>query len=388
MLDSLKIKNFRIFQDLEIDEVGRVNLVVGKNSSGKSCLLDALRVYASGANGLLLQQLVETRGEDLEVLNEIQFRRVETFEMQPASSPLCNLFHGYRFPRNLETIIEIGPSWADDKVNSTIKLAPAFFQDIIDPSGDEPIRRRRMKLGAGEALPPDAHFSLECIVSVDSEEIRSYPVPMADYASSARRFFARLAPIVPHHFVPAANMENHVIAELWSKISIRPKLKSHVISALKLINSQLVDLVMVASKRNEFEAVVVFDEDRRVPLRGLGDGMMRLFHIVVAVASAESGGLVLIDEFENGLHWSVQSKAWELVFHLSRELNLQIFATTHSWDCVTAFQENALINDNHTKGMLLHIGQSIRESKKGQVFVTRYSGESLQLANQAGLEVR
>jgi len=36
ILNSLEIRNFRAFHDLKIEHLGRVNLLVGKHSSGKS----------------------------------------------------------------------------------------------------------------------------------------------------------------------------------------------------------------------------------------------------------------------------------------------------------------------------------------------------------------
>ncbi len=74
-----------------------------------------------------------------------------------------------------------------------------------------------------------------------------------------------------------------------------------------------------------------------LPLKSMGDGMTRLFHIIVALVNAKDG-LLLIDEFENGLHWSVQQAVWETVFRLATHLNVQIFATTHSRDCIAGFE--------------------------------------------------
>ena len=68
-----------------------------------------------------------------------------------------------------------------------------------------------------------------------------------------------------------------------------------------------------------------------VPLGSMGDGMLRVLQIILKVFSAQ-GGFLLIDEFENGLHYSVQEKIWALIFKLAEQLNIQVFATTHSWD--------------------------------------------------------
>lgn len=59
MLNSLEIKNFRALEDLKVARLGRVNLIVGKNNSGKSSILEALRIYAGGAQRGLLQEIAE-----------------------------------------------------------------------------------------------------------------------------------------------------------------------------------------------------------------------------------------------------------------------------------------------------------------------------------------
>ena len=62
--------------------------------------------------------------------------------------------------------------------------------------------------------------------------------------------------------------------------------------------------------------------------------------IVLSLVNAR-GGVLLIDEFENGLHYSVQLDAWRMIFNLAQSLNVQVFATTHSWDAVESFQTAA-----------------------------------------------
>jgi len=74
----------------------------------------------------------------------------------------------------------------------------------------------------------------------------------------------------------------------------------------------------------------------RIPLASMGDGMTRLFHIGLAMAGA-TAGVLLIDEFENGLHWEVQEQLWKALFEASNLFGVQVFATTHSTDCIRGF---------------------------------------------------
>jgi AAA15 family ATPase/GTPase len=70
----------------------------------------------------------------------------------------------------------------------------------------------------------------------------------------------------------------------------------------------------------------------------MGEGVRRLLGIVMAIAGA-SGGRVLIDEIENGLHYSVMVDVWQAIAHAARQANVQVFATTHSFECIAAAHE-------------------------------------------------
>lgn len=73
-----------------------------------------------------------------------------------------------------------------------------------------------------------------------------------------------------------------------------------------------------------------------IPLRRMGDGLYRLFQIACALERAVSteGGLLLIDEIENGLHYSKHAEVWTVIIRAASERNVQVVATTHSWDCI------------------------------------------------------
>jgi AAA15 family ATPase/GTPase len=68
----------------------------------------------------------------------------------------------------------------------------------------------------------------------------------------------------------------------------------------------------------------------------MGDGLARIFHIALALVNAK-GGVATIDEFENGLYWEVQRSLWPLIFKMAEGLDIQLFVTTHSSDCLRGF---------------------------------------------------
>ena len=73
-----------------------------------------------------------------------------------------------------------------------------------------------------------------------------------------------------------------------------------------------------------------------LPLTELGDGVRHLVSIVVCLYASKNGYLY-IDEVENGIHHTMLDEIWELIFRLSQELNVQIFTTTHSKECIESY---------------------------------------------------
>lgn len=62
MLESLRVKNLRLFRDLKIDRLERINLLAGRNDSGKTSLLEAILLMAAGGEPGLLFLAVHLRG--------------------------------------------------------------------------------------------------------------------------------------------------------------------------------------------------------------------------------------------------------------------------------------------------------------------------------------
>ena len=123
-----------------------------------------------------------------------------------------------------------------------------------------------------------------------------------------------------------------------------------------------------------------------LPLKSLGDGMQRLLQIALNIYQAKDGFL-LIDEFENGLHYSVQEKVWGLIFEMAQRLNIQVFATTHSWDCIEAFSKVA-VERTDVEGLLFRMGRSAKTSDNGKIIATIFDEAKLERMTQADMEIR
>ena len=79
--------------------------------------------------------------------------------------------------------------------------------------------------------------------------------------------------------------------------------------------------------------VGVKGQEGRLPIGSMGDGMRRLMALATSLAFTKDGCL-FVDEIDTGLHYSIMADMWQLVVEKSVASNTQVFATTHSWDCI------------------------------------------------------
>lgn len=118
------------------------------------------------------------------------------------------------------------------------------------------------------------------------------------------------------------------------------------------------------------------------PLGSMGDGMRRILTLAMSAVTVENGFL-LVDEIDTGLYYEVQADMWRLILKTAQQLNVQVFATTHSWDCVCAFQE-ALDNlEDRDIGKLFRL-----DMKYEKIRAVEYLAEDLKIALRQNIEVR
>ena len=131
------------------------------------------------------------------------------------------------------------------------------------------------------------------------------------------------------------------LAALWDKVALTSSANT-VVQALQIISKDIEAVTMVADPAQRSRTAIVKSSayDHPIPLRSFGDGVNRIFGLILSLTCAK-GGYLLVDEIENGLHHSVLTNAWWTIFRLSRELKVQVFATTHSHDCIDSFQKAA-----------------------------------------------
>ena len=133
-------------------------------------------------------------------------------------------------------------------------------------------------------------------------------------------------------------------------------------------------------------------------LATLGDGVVRMFQLAVALEyaavyarRAEEGEyrsnvfpVLLIDEVEAGIHHTLHADLWRFIFGAARLLDVQVFATTHSWDCLKGFAE-AIAEDEENDGLAIRLEKVEGEEQTGAIIVDR---EGVPIVVRDSIEVR
>lgn len=193
-------------------------------------------------------------------------------------------------------------------------------------------------------------------------------------------------PVIECESIGPGLMSNSKLAQFWDNVALTDE-EDLSIKALQLTGEKIDRVAVVGDDdpryRGDGRRVVVKlqGHSRPVPLKSLGDGVTRMFAVGLALAHSRNGFLV-IDEAENGLHYSVQRDFWRMVLQAARQHDVQVLATTHSWDCVKGFAR-AAADVADVEGVLVRLEQDGED-----VRAVEYAEEDLETAADQNIEVR
>ena len=370
-LPDLTIKGFRGIDELSIPRLGRVTLLAGRNSVGKTTVLDAVRVYAARGRYDALRSLLEDREEMTVATNE---------DGDNSLLPdLEALFHGRDVSQS--ACISIGTKDVADRLTITTTALSDEQTDYHDPISDfVPAEAVKAVYRSNEQVLPWTFL------------LNDYSTHLGHSPAIVRRALRRFnkeepPPSINCESLGPALLNNDNLSIYWDNVALTDE-KSAVLEALRMAFDRDIDDVamigdeQVIGKKVGRRAMVKLKGDSGpVPLRSLGDGALRLFGVALALANSRAGYL-LIDEAENGVHHSVQRDYWRMILQTAQENNVQVLATTHSWDCVTGFAQAASELED-VEGVLVRLSRS-----GGDLRAVEYPEEELAIAAEQGIEVR
>lgn len=312
LLDSLEIKGYRCFEHLTIEKLGRVNLIVGKNNVGKTALLEALWIWAKN------------------------------------QKPTERILGIYEILENRDEVSDAEPSSHEDSmaIKNLVFNRPDFESESLE---------KEIFIGNG------SYVSIKLTSKANFE-----PPERQKKVLFEKRYF-------PSEFISSIGVSNNKLLSFWEFIERNVEEKK-VIEAINVINNEVIDIRF--SRHNFTNAsaspipiILLKGANERTPLRSLGEGMTRILGIASSLVNCKDG-VLLIDEIENGFHYSILPDVWKLIFKTAKDLNVQVFATTHSKDCIEAFTQ-AAVDDEESEGML------IRLERHGEKIVAKTIAEEM-----------
>ena len=357
MIQSISFQNFRGFKNLELPELAPITLLSGKNNAGKSTVLEGLFLLIDHCDPMCFAKICNFRGlpviPDFDILWKPLFYQLNTDESIRISACLeqdIKLAY-YRedsyspLPQDLTGMMPDVMNRFMTSAKSGYTLGFQFTQKetsyketghfIAAPDG--------IALNMGTSLPNNQQVSMPFTQVINSQSMILPPV------------------------------------ELFGKLELDGR-KSEILDILKKIDQTLSDITAVTvSGQTQLYGNM---GGKLLPMRLAGDGMNRLLAIMLAIME-NTNSIILIDEIENGFHYSMYPVLWEAIANAAQKSNCQVIATTHSYECVAGAVEGIEKADMKDQFCFFRLAQE----KKGRV-AYRYSEDLLQYALESNVEVR
>ena len=336
-LPSLVIKNFRGIDELTVPRLGRVTLLTGKNGVGKTTVLDAVRVWAARGRRSVFDSVLIDRGDSFtgnaDDRPDVLVDRIALFTNRDFES---------------KVVISIGTD------GNTVQLVESREDAYGHPLTG--------------SLLNDTVDNIGIQLRIDDD---GSPRPT----------------VIETNILGPNGPTDEFVERHWHDIALSAH-EDRAVEALNLIANFVVERVavvdpIVESGRSLQRRLMakVKGKDYPVPLRSLGDGAVRCFAVALSLAKS-TDGILLIDEAENGIHHSIQAKFWNMVLKTAHRNNVQVIATTHSWDCVAGFAQAANELED-VEGVLYRI-----QRNGDRLRAVEYPEETLRSAAKHGIEVR
>ena len=350
MYKSIKIKNFKGFQEFAMGNIGRINLIAGVNNIGKTAFLEAMFLHCGAYNPALTLNIDRFRGFDNIHIEFSEFGK----------SPWDSLFYKFEKLRN----IEIEGVFTEGSVRK-ISL------QVVGPSEESPEKGPIIQYGL--STPENFPLNLENarVLKLNYEDTIGKDGIEKKSGSSFLSISPRgvKAPMVKSPPFPAAflaartRISPEEDAKWFSNLEIVDR-QDMLLDALKFIEPRLKRIAVVATGG----APVLYGDigySQMLQLPYMGDGMSKLASIILAIGNANDG-VVLVDEIENGFHHSLMQKVWAAIGRAARQSNTQIFATTHSLECIMAAHKAFTKGENYD--LLVHRLKRVNDTVEDVTF--------------------
>lgn len=359
MIQSFEVENFRSFRSLELRGLPAVNIIVGKSASGKTALLEALRM-ALGGTPAVAWVLNGTRGI---VVPIVPNPTREQFEAAWKS-----YFLDFDISKTITfKIID------SERRNASLKMY--FDQDRpVTPLPGNPPFHPGMPALTNTIIP--LTFKRRAFTGEEST------LDATIHQQQLGQLFLQQGPELGtvSEFFPSTWQSNaQQVASWFSQL----KISNRSDDIVDIVRRQFPDISELSSETPYGVASVyatVKHHSEMMPVALVSSGINKFMSLLIAIRTYR-GGVVLIDEIENGIYYKMFPALWEALHKFAIANKTQLFLSSHSWECLRGA---ASVIDKHTKDFSLI--QVLHDKGVSEALVA--AGQNAAAAIESGIEVR
>ena len=359
-----------------MEGLGRVNLLVGTNNCGKTSILESVQLLCSPTPSVL-NAVAARRGEwqaftDGEHRSAYAIDTSQLFAWRDLTGEVrltairCSQTNASDKTRDDEVRLCVGESTDED---STGRRQAGLIPPGALPDDSPPLRLRLHRLATGEAI--DVPITAGGLLLMRLPQFRR--ASDGDGTNDGAQF------------IGGRGMTAAGVSRLFDDVVLREG-EDLVTHALRILEPRVERVAVAHGSRLLPDGpggifVKLRDVDDRVPIGSTGDGMWRMLGLALMLAKAK-GGVLLVDEIDTGLHYTVMEDMWRMVCKQAAVLSVQVFATTHSRDCYESLAAVVKAEAEPTETVTI---QRIEQNRQRAVAI---SGNAIVVAAERGLEVR
>ena len=306
MFTELRIRNFRLFEDLTIKGLRRINLFVGKNNSGKSAAVEAVALVAVPYAQFRLNS---KRGMEVPT-DEYAF-----------DSYLRSFFRDLDASKKME-ITAKQLKFGIRKYTAAVVQAPDASV-MADRPTTESIDKPPSRIALAVRLKEEHDRYFEYQMFLDNERLA-----LAEQEASTpppRSFSVQ--------YVPAKLELNEAVFDRLSELR-KERRTEYIVDVLRQIEPRLTDAPEVLMEHGVPNLFCDIGIGKLLPLELMGQGLARVLRLMLLMESASQGNIAVIDEIENGIHHESMFDVWRAISEAAHRYDKQVFVTTHSYECL------------------------------------------------------
>lgn len=345
-LDRLVIHQFRAIHDLTLEGLGRINLLVGPNDSGKTSVLEAIAGFCQPLDVLRWLELAQKRDVQRQ-LDQVQALRW-LFPKQNATQhgqALRIAGQGRYIGREcIAQYAEIERSVDPQEVFRAAVMAKALSGSLDNQSANELLRKLAVDLvlkgtQPQSVLPLSTQLGIRFTVTyqtVTAQTVTAAPQSLVQEVWSDAPIVQTTSPTIglPHKLLSPFSHRLEAIQLDQLSDATRINQLEEVTAVLRLVSPKILGLEILTNQG--VPQLHVNHSDRGLtPISVFGDGVRRALTYALSLSMVR-GGILQIDELETAIHTSALGPVFAWLVKACERFDVQLFATTHSLEAVDA----------------------------------------------------